>query len=258
MCIVSMTLVFMVPETLADDESEENDKENATYHDVKYNHLLNLKSHVKEDYSLVIMHIACEMYDPEYPAERNTTLWKSIYYPKVDDFTEFRSNFTQSLVMIPSVNVRVWLEFPTFGMRSESRVMLYNYNESASKGDQHELLVGSRAITVVLDEGVVVDSYWDDSCTGCSEEYCIEGSCSSVISDIRPACHDKDALAEDPFRCGLKIYVAWKGTDKNNQTLTSYTSVPSRFQKYSFIASAYDAAAGFTSDFISFWKKPLN
>jgi len=255
LCVFAIGMVFVFPGISAETQ-EEIDKENETYHGQKYKSLIRVKSYASDDYMACVLHIASEMLNSEYPAERNTTLWKSVYFPKVDAFTELRSNFTQPLVMIPDINVRVWLEFPAFEMRTESRILLYNYNES--KGKETELLVGSRAIIVVLDQGTVVDAYWDDSCSACSEQYCIEGSCSSVISKIKPPCHDKDSLLEDPFRCGVKIYVAWKGTDENNQTLTSYTSVPSRFEKYSFIATAYDAAAGFTSDFLSFWKQPLN
>jgi len=253
-CVVSLFLTFMVDGTFGQD-----DQDNATYHENKIPYLVGIASHEIGDFSYVILHIACEVTNSDYPASRNTSLWKAVYFPKVDEFTELRNNFTQSLLHLPNVNVRVWLEFPTFEMRSESRVMLYKYDPNTTKTAKKELLVGSRAITIVMDEGVITDSYWDDSCASCTEDKCIEDSCSSDISnDIRPSCYDQQALDEDPFRCGLKIYVAFAGTDKNNKTLTSYTSVPSRFQKYSFIASAYDAAAGFSSDFISFWKQPLN
>jgi len=214
-----------------------------------------MKYHVIDDWSYVVLHIVSEMYNPEYPASRNVTHWKSAYFPKVDSFTELRSTFTQPLLMSPNVNVRVWLEFPTFDMRSESRIMLYNYQQEEKK-----LIVGSRALTVVMEEGVVTRIFWDDTCSSCTEDYCMEDSCSSSINDLpdRESCQDQKSLEEDPYRCGIKIYVAWKGTDKDGNNLNSYTSLPSRFQKYSFIASAYDAAAGFSSDFLSFWKKPLN
>jgi len=239
-------------ETFADDADE-----NATYHTLKYPQIENMKYHEIGDWSYVILHIVTELYDANASVARNVTHWKSVYFPKVDSFTELRSKYTQSLLSLPNVNVRVWLEFPTFSLRSESRVMLYKY-PGASKETEKEYLVGSRAITVVLEEGIMKEAYWDDSCSGCSDELCLEDSCSSVISEIRPECLDVKSLEEDPYRCGIKIYVAWTGTDHNNKTLQSYTSVPSRFQKYSFIFSAYDAAAGFSSDFISFWKKPLN
>jgi len=259
LCLVALSSFMFVDKAFAMDD-EEIQEENETYHEQKYTHLVGRTSYQIGDYTLVFLHIACEMINSSFPAGRNTTLWKAMYFPKVDSFTELRNTFTQPLVELPNTTVRVWLEFPAYGsdMRSESRIMLYSYNSSKSS-EKWDLLVGSRAITVVLDEGVITDMYWDDSCAGCLQDYCIEGSCSSSISDdIRPPCHDSKALVEDPYRCGLKIYIAWKGTDKDNNTLSSYTSVPSRFQKYSFIATAYEAAAGFTSDFLSFWKKPLN
>jgi len=255
MCLGALAVTVMIQGSFAMSD-EEIEAENSSYHDQQYTHLVARKNYGKSDYVLVLLHIACEMINSSFPAGRNTTLWKNMYFPRVDAFTELRSNFTQSVAMIPNTTVRVWLEIPAQGLRSESRVVLYNYNDT--KGHAYDRIVGSRAITVNMEEGIITDMFWDDSCTGCIEDLCMEDSCSSVISDLRPSCQDKAALEEDPFRCGIKIYIAWKGTDKSNTTLTSFTSVPSRFQKYSFVASAYDAAAGFSSDFISFWKQPLN
>jgi len=250
--VIGLMLISQCTFAASDEEIE---KENSTYHDQKYPTLLGRKTYAKGDYSLAVLHIAAEIANPNFPAGRNTTLYKSVYFPKVDEFTELRSDFTQGIVDIFNTTVRVWIEFPAFHLRSESRVMLFKYNDTHKKID---LLVGCRAITVVLDEGEITDLYWDDTCNGCSEEYCLEDGCSSKIEDLRPVCNDKDALKEDPYHCGIKLYVAWIGTDKKNQTLSSYSSVPSRFEKYSFIASAYDAASGFTTDFLSFWKQPLN
>jgi len=255
-CVFIVGMVFVFPGIYASDAEGEVDQDNKTYRDQHYRELVRIKSHSAGAFSACVLHIECEMINPDFPAGRNTTLWKSVYFPKVDEFTELRNHFTQALVSIPDVSVRVWIEFPAFEIRSESRLLLYTFNETRSL--EKEILVGSRAITVVMDQGIVTDMFWDDSCSFCSEKDCVEGSCSTVISEILPPCHNQDALAEDPYRCGIKLYVAWKGTDNNNQTLHSYTSVPSRFQKYSFIASAYDAAAGFTTDFLTFWKQPLN
>jgi len=251
---VVLGMMMLAQSTVAMSDSDIK-KENSTYHRQKLATLIGRKTYESLDYSLCILHIATEIIAPGYPANRNTTVFKSLYFPKVDQFTELRSNFTQALVEHANTTVRVWLEFPAFDLRSESRVILYKYNDTDVK---HDLLVGSRAITVRVESGVMTDLYWDDTCNGCSEDYCIEGSCSNVIEDLRPIGSDKDALKEDPYYCGIKIYLAWIGTDKKNATLNSYTSLPSRFEKYSFIASAYDAASGFASDFISFWKQPLN
>jgi len=249
-------LVLLSQGVLANNE-EEKQKLNETYHLQKYEALKDRKTYNVGDYSLAVLHIILERPDETSPTGKNVTLYKSFYFPKVDEFTELRNKFTQPFFEEKNLNVRVWLELPAFDLRSESRVMMYKYNGTYSD-QQYDLIVGCRAITIVLESGVMKDLYWDDTCHGCSEKYCIEHSCSSVVADLRPTCDDKDALAEDPYHCGIKIYIAWIGTDKNNNSLSSYTSVPSRFEKYSFIASAYDAASGFASDFISFWKQPLN
>jgi len=255
-CIVLAVVLGVMLAQSAAMSDDDIKKENETYHQQKLATLMGRDECVRYDYSLMILHIATEIMAPGYPAERNVSLNKAIYFPKVDEFTELRSHFTQAYFEHPNTTVRVWLEYPAFHMRSESRVMLYRYNDSHNTRDDR--IVGCRAITIAVDQGVVTDMYWDDNCNGCTESMCLEGGCSSTIMDLRPTCSDKDQLKEDPYHCGIKIYVAWTGTDKDNTTLSSYTSVPSRFEKYSFIASAYDAASGFASDFISFWKTPLN
>jgi len=252
--LVEVAVAFTVLGTVVmSDDAEEMEK----YVDQRYDNLLGYKENEKGDYTLCILHIACEIVNESFPNGRNTSVYRAMYFPKVDDFSELRNHFTQHILDVPDASVRVWLEFPAFNVRSESRIMFYSSN--SSKGKHYQNIVGSRAITVVMEEGVMKEMYWDDSCASCLEENCLEDSCSSdIFADIRPSCQDSQALEEDPYRCGIKIYVAWQGTDRDGHSLTSYTSVPSRFQKYSFIASAYDAAAGFSNDFISFWKKPLN
>jgi len=254
LCVAAVCMFWMVQGTFA--LGEESEDQNRTYHDQKYSNLVGKRSYARDEFSLMVLHVALEIFNSSLPAGRNTTTYSTMYFPKVDQFTQLRSNFTQAYIMSPNTSVRVYLDFPAQELRSESRLMLYNYNTSRS--DKIDLLVGSRAITVNMEQGVITHLYWDDSCSGCLEDRCLEDSCSSAIHEFSQACDDINALEEDPYRCGIKIYVAWKGTDKNNNTLESYTKVPSRFQKYSFIANAYDAASGFATDFISFWKKPLN
>jgi len=246
---VAVALVLLGAVVMGDDNDE--------YRDQRYDNLIGYTSNQKGDFTLAILHIACEISDPSFPSGRNTTVYKSVYFPKVDEYSELRNHFTQNVLDFPDISVRVWLEFPAFNMRSESRIMLYNLNHTT--GEKYQNIVGSRAITVVMEEGVMKELFWDDSCVSCIGKNCLEDSCSTnFITDLRPACQDSQALEEDPYRCGIKIYVAWMGTDRDGRSLTTYTSVPSRFQKYSFITSAYDAAAGFSTDFLSFWKQPLN
>jgi len=261
LCAISITMVWLVQGSFAwsDDEIK---KENNSYIVDKYD-VLKQKSIYKKSYdgtdsrALVFLHIVKEEFDENASANQKLEHVKAMYFPSVDYFSELRSTYTQNLLNLTNVKVRVWLEIPAQKLRSESRIILYRYQKDEKF--IYDNLVGSRAITIEMEEGIIKRLYWDDGCTACPETKCLESGCSSLItSDISPACHDPHSLKEDPYRCGIKIYVAWKGTDQDNHTLESYGSLPSRFQKYSFIASAYDAAAGFTSDFIKFWKKPLN
>jgi len=235
----------------------EDDEDNIKYKEQSYNTLATTFSYKKDAYSLVMLHVAAEIYNESFPGNRNTTVWKQMYFPKVDEFSELRSNFTREVIEYPNVTVRAWIELPAFKLRSETRVMLHKEVDKNNK-KIFDHLVGCRAITIVMDQGVMTDLYWDDSCNSCTEEYCLDDGCSTKIETLSPSCSDTQVLEEDPYHCGIKIYVAWTGTDLENKTLSSFASVPSRFEKYSFLVSAYDSASGFASDFISFWKKPLN
>lgn len=228
--------------------AEANDTE-AMYRKQVYGKLAALKTFAVSDYTVVVLHIATEATGGNTAVA--TGVEEAVYFPQVDAFTQLRANVTQALVDEAEVTVRVWLEFPSTGVRSETRVLLAN-------NATHRRLVGSRAITFVMEGGNVTDMYWDDSCVGCTAAMCLEHSCSTDLAGLTPSCRDATALREDPFRCGVKLYIGWKGTDSRGKRLSSYSSLPSRFQKFSFITSAYNAAAGFATDFISFWKKPLN
>lgn len=227
----------------ADSEAED------TYRKQTYGKLAALKTFGVNDYTVVVLHIATEATGSN--TEVTTGTEEAVYFSQVDAFTELRANTTQALIDVAGVTVRVWLEFPSTGVCSETRVLLAN-------NATHRRIVGSRAITFVMEAGNVTDMYWDDSCVGCTAGMCLEHSCSTDLAGLTPSCRDATALREDPFRCGVKIYIGWKGTDSRGKRLSSYSSLPSRFQKFSFITSAYNAAAGFATDFISFWKKPLN
>lgn len=249
--IISSTLAWcaLVCAVLAARAVRAEDDANATYQQQTYSKLAALKSFAKDDFTVLVLHVGIEAGTGTDNA--TSSAQKAIYYPKMDDFSELRATTTQPLIGQPDTSVRVWLEFPSSDLRSETRVMLRN-DETGKK------LVGSRSIVVEVTDGTVTDLVWEDTCNGCTTQNCLEDSCSTETDTLDPKCDDADALQEDPYRCGLKIYVGWRGTDSKGVSLTSYTSMPLRFQKYSFVTSAYNAAAGFATDFLSFWKKPLN
>jgi len=238
--------------------ADDAEKEKTKYHEQVFDKLAANTSRAKGVYTVAVIHIDIETGDLHEAAGKNVSHNQTIYFPKVDEFTELRNKCTQDLLYVPNVSVRVWMEFPGFEIRSETRLMLYRMTPAGTTTAKYDYLVGSRAIVVNMVDGFVTDLVWDDSCTGCTSDYCLDDGCSTIISKIDPACGGSEILEEDPFYCGMKIYVGWNGTDSEGATLSTYASVPSRFEKYSFFMSAYDAASGFASDFISFWKKPLN
>ena len=130
----------------------------------------------------------------------------SIFFPKVDEFALMRLD-TRELVGL-NVTVRAWVEIG--GNRSESRIMISNSHA-----------VGSRSVVISVDTGNITSIDWDDNCDGCRGNACLDGACSIDSESISPACDDPKEIEMDPFRCGIKIYLVWVGTDVDGKPMKS-------------------------------------
>lgn len=131
----------------------------------------------------------------------------SIFFPKVDQFALLRVNHTRGLVGL-NVTVRAWIEIG--GNKSESRIMISN-----------NYVVGSRSIVISLNSGNITSIDWDDTCSGCRSDACLDGACAIDSDSIDPPCGDEKELEMDPCRCGIKIYLVWVGTDINGKPMKS-------------------------------------
>jgi hypothetical protein len=76
---------------------------------------------------------------------------------------------------------------------------------------------------------------------------CNPGKCIDNICSVRRSfeCLPTDTVCPtcDDQTCNIKVYVAWKGSDKIGRVFSSMGSVPSVFRKFSF-SPAYRQAAG--------------
>ena len=55
---------------------------------------------------------------------------------------------------------------------------------------------------------------WDDGCKQCNDDECVGGTnCAIAYSDINDC--------KDPSVCNMNVYIAWVGTDLNDQPCTS-------------------------------------
>jgi len=165
--------------------------------------------------------------------------YRAVFFPQVDQFALLRVNGTRGLVFT-NATVRVWVELG--GVRSESKRVIV--------GDR---IVGSRSVIVTLNRGNITAIDWDDDCSTCVSADCLDGTCSFSTMTLETPCDDPAALAQDAFRCAVKLYVVWAGTDSSNKDMTSISKLPSRFYKYSLVSNIYEAAAGFWEDFTNAW-----
>ena len=170
------------------------------------------------------------------------TKFKSNFFPKVDQFSLLRVNSTRFAVA-SNASLRVWVEIA--GIRSESRVFVQGYT-----------VVGARSIVAELDQGNVTALVWDDDCSTCSVDQCLEGSCTSSALDGGVDCFNTKAITADPFYCSIKIYLVWSGRDGKNKKCSSIDKLPSRYYQYSFVSNVYDAMSGFWVDFQAAWSTP--
>lgn len=170
--------------------------------------------------------------------------FRAVFFPRVDQFSLLRLAATRNLAGLGgNVTVRAWAELG--GARSDAKLML-----------AESRIVGARSLVVALENGNVTALAWDDDCESCVSTDCLDGACSTDTATLTPPCDDAEALAKDAFRCGVKVYVAWTGTDVRGKDMTSIAKLPSRFTKYSLVSSIYEAAAGFWEDFNNAWITP--
>ena len=143
----------------------------------------------------------------------------TIFFPKVDEFSLMRLDSTRGLLGL-NTTVRAWVEIG--GNRSESRIMLTGNH-----------VIGSRSIVISLDSGNITAIDWDDTCSGCGKSSCLDNACAMDAETLDPSCNDPKELEMDPYRCGVKIYLVWVGTDVDGKPMKSISKKKSkRKQKY--------------------------
>jgi len=104
-------------------------------------------------------------------------------------------------------------------------------------------VVGYLVLVVTIANGNVISLQWDTDCSICPDPtQCVDGFCTNAKSD----CEQSQNSTNVPPNCDLKIYLAWVGTDSNDQSCTSAGSLTSRLRQYS-VDNVYDQ----TSDIIT-------
>lgn len=92
-----------------------------------------------------------------------------------------------------------------------------------------QFLVPLYMAVITLEEGKVTEIAWQtsDNCSDCKDEdSCLDDFCA-VSTDLFDTCNAE----EDPSLL-IKVFLTWKGTDKNGKVLTSVDLSPSALSKY--------------------------
>jgi len=183
----------------------------------------------------------------------------SIFYPSIDQLQllQIQQSAHQTFLSFSS-STRIVVEMPG-NVLTNSRTRI---------SPDCQLIVPFFTLIINLSDGYPDDAAWQDDCSTCSEEYYVysdDGSCNcgvpkySCINPTRAASSNitasDNALPVNSIDCDLKFYVAYSGSDKNGNVLTSSSRTIKIFRKYSIndlyknIVNNYDNFDGIDNSF---------
>jgi len=143
-----------------------------------------------------------------------THSWKSVFYPRVDEFAWLEISYTADPFFIFNENTAVWLEI--VGSLNTTSKHIYSLSLDVS--------ITYYTVIVTLSTGSITAVEWDENnCDDCKTDLCVDNLCGVAKKDI-------DCTQVD---CNIKVYFAWQGTDSNSRSCSSVGDVPSAFKSYS-------------------------
>jgi len=154
------------------------------------------------------------------------------FFPIVDQFSVF--TVPGSGLFYRDLNDSIWITIKIDNIFSNFRY----YRKQIAVGVVPDMFVGSWTAIVTLNNGVVQSIDWDDDCSQCASNLCINGhDCFLSYSNVG------NCEGSNSYSCDIKIYVAWQGTDASGVPCTSLNYVPSRFELFA-LHPVWQAAAG--------------
>ena len=109
-----------------------------------------------------------------------------------------------------------------------------------------------------MKEGKIFEIIWDDSCSGCKKDRCINYESNSMLNFtqkkiIKNCNEDIKFCSDDPSsnHCDPKFYVTWFGSDKKKRQLQSSSLAMTKFKRYS-TTSLYKSIRDIFKDTIRF------
>eukprot|EP01106_Pelomyxa_sp_JSP_P019411 TRINITY_DN974_c0_g1_i3.p1 TRINITY_DN974_c0_g1~~TRINITY_DN974_c0_g1_i3.p1 ORF type:complete len:234 (-),score=71.65 TRINITY_DN974_c0_g1_i3:143-844(-) len=189
--------------------------------------LLNKTAFTRGDASVVYLHLS-----HTDNVTGDTVTSKAKFYPFVDDFSLLAMLDTSAYRTDPTATI--YVEY--YGFTSEVKHF----------SDGNGRFVGSWSIVANFTKGTLDGIHFDGNCKECNDT-CLDDTCT--LLDDPATCED---VAHDPNKCGIKVYMAFYGTDTKDRDMSSTDSLPSKFTQYSG-TNVWEAAAGVWTDFVSFW-----
>jgi hypothetical protein len=175
--------------------------------------------------------------------ERTNIGHRIIFFPTVDEFSmlEVADSYGNPIIDPPVTNANtvntpedlfninyyadMQVQVEAGGMASMPKRRL-KLNPSTNKFDA---VVPFWTVVIRLRDGKVTEIKWDDGCFTCGKNLCVDDFCAVPRESycIKPGTAD-----ESTKECDVKIYVAWIGTDRNGEYLTSASKRMSRFESF--------------------------
>ncbi len=169
------------------------------------------------------------------------------------------ANQTQKNITVPTGKVQYWIETDKFSLLELNGTFTPYSDPYAAKEDFYIKLefagkstnairrVGITGVgedfgvyivpfwsaVITLDRGNVTAIRWDNTCSGC-QYMCVDGACSV------PYRHCVDHT--NNISCDIKVYIAWEGSDVDNDYMLSGQQTMKNFRAFS-ARFAYDVAA---------------
>jgi hypothetical protein len=98
-----------------------------------------------------------------------------------------------------------------------------------------------------MTNGVIDYLDFDDDCSLCSNDYCIDGNCAQKVTDCTSFNGVTGSGSTPNTDCSFKLYVSWSGTDAQGTYLASAGRRLSQFRRWS-LNSVYNQASSFSID----------
>lgn len=100
-------------------------------------------------------------------------------------------------------------------------------------------VVPFHTIVIKLSHGTLESITFDDDCSLCDTDYCVDGNCAQDIDTCEGAANAVSGASTD---CNFKLYVSWSGTDSEGVYLSSSQRRLSQFRRWS-LRSVYNQAS---------------